>query len=111
MRAIGKRRKERRILGVHAVSEALQLQIAHDLFLHQTGEVGSGRNSVAGPDFLGDGAAADHIARFEHQDLASGFREICGGDQSVMTAADDDYIECCRQASMIAGADEDLEIA
>ena len=69
MAAVGEGREERGVLGVDAVAEALQFQIADDLFLHQAGEVGCGGDAVAGPDFFGDGAAADQFARFENQHL------------------------------------------
>ena len=67
MRAVGKGRKERGILGVDAIAEALQLQVAHDLFLHQAGEVGGSGNAISGPDFLGDRASADQFARFQDE--------------------------------------------
>src|ERR1051325_7746955 len=103
MGPIRERRKEGRILSINAVSETFQFQVAHDFFLHQAGEVGSSGNAISRPDFLGDGAAPDHLAGFKNDDLAPGFGEVCGGDESVMAAADDDYIEFRRQASMIAG--------
>ena len=63
---IGEGREERGVLGVDAIAEAFQLQIAHDFFLHQAREIGRRRNAVAGPDFFGDGAAAHQFAGFEN---------------------------------------------
>ena len=90
--AVGKGGEEGGILGVHVVAEALQLQIAHDAFLQQAGEVGGGGDAIAGPDLFGDGAAAHQFAPLEHQHLAAGARQIGGGDQAVVAAADDDGI-------------------
>ncbi len=92
MRAIGKGRKEGGILGVDTVAETLQLQVADDFFLHQAGEVRGGGNTISGPDFLGDGASADKLARFEHQHAPAGSGQIGSGDESVMTAADNNDV-------------------
>ena len=35
---------------------------------------------------------ADHVASFKHQNFFAFFGEICRGDQSVMSRADDDGI-------------------
>ncbi len=45
-----------------------------------------------GMKFFGDGCAAHLGAAFEHQRFESGFGEIEGGDQTVVSAADDDDI-------------------
>jgi len=41
--------------------------------------------------FLGDGTAADHFAAFEDEGLEATFGEIKSGDESVVTATDEDY--------------------
>ena len=92
MAAVGEGGEEGGIFGVHPVAEARELQIAHDAFLHQAGEVGGGGDAIARPDFFGDGAAADQFAPFEHQHLAAAARQIRGGDQAIVAAADDDGI-------------------
>ena len=109
MRAVGEGRKEGGILGVDAVAEALQFQVAHDLFLHQAGEVGGGGDAISGPDFFGDGASADQLARFEDDHAAAGAGQIRRGDQSVVAAADNDDVKCfTHKASMIAGQETHL---
>ncbi len=92
MTAIGERGEEGRILGIHVISEALQLQIAHDFFLHQAGEVGSGGDAISRPDFLGDGTSADEFTRFQDDYAPPGARKIRSGDQSVMAASDNDCV-------------------
>ncbi len=62
--AVGERGEKGRVLGIDAVTEALQLQIAHHFFLHEAGEVGRGRNAISRPDLFGDGAAAHQLACF-----------------------------------------------
>ena len=42
----------------------------------------------SGMKFFGDGGAADDIAAFEDERLVSLFREIKGGDERVVTAAE-----------------------
>src|ERR1035437_7168215 len=44
--------------------------------------------------FFGDGRAAHLGAAFEHKRFESGFGEIEGGDQTVVSATDDDDIAC-----------------
>ena len=90
MAAVGKGGEERRILGVHLVAEARQLQFADDALLQQAGEVRGGGDAVARPDLFGDRASAHQFAPLQHQDLAPGARQVRGGDQSVVAAADDD---------------------
>jgi hypothetical protein len=41
---------------------------------------------------LGDGGAASLGAAFEHQRFESGFGEIEGGNQTVVSGTDDDHI-------------------
>ncbi len=48
--------------------------------------------------FFGDGRAADLRAAFEHQRLETGFGQIEGGDETVVSAADDDDIACLSHA-------------
>jgi len=93
MAAIGKRREERGILGVDDVAEAVQLQLAHDALLQQAGQVRGSGNAEAGPDFLGNRAAAYQFAALQHQDLAAGASQISGRYQAVVAGTDDDDIK------------------
>src|SRR5713226_963839 len=43
----------------------------------------------AGIKFLGDGAAADHFSPFENERLEAALGEIKSGDESVVSAADE----------------------
>ena len=47
-------------------------------------------------EFFGDGCSADLRSAFEHQRLEARLRQIEGGDQSVVTAADDDDVALSR---------------
>jgi hypothetical protein len=42
--------------------------------------------------FLGRGNAADHLAPFQDERLPSRFREVEGGDEAIVAAADDDDV-------------------
>src|SRR5882757_795944 len=44
--------------------------------------------------FFGDRRAAHLRAAFEHERLESGFGQIEGGDQAVVSATDNDHIAC-----------------
>ena len=48
------------------------------------------RAAVARRDLLGDGRAADHGPRFEHERLETGPRQVEGGDEAVVAGADDE---------------------
>ena len=52
--------------------------------------------------FFGDGGPADLGAAFEHQRFESGFGEIEGGDQAVVSAADDDNVARVRPSAYAA---------
>jgi hypothetical protein len=41
--------------------------------------------------FFGDGPASDEFATLEDQRLEAALGEVEGGDESVVTAADEDY--------------------
>ena len=90
--AIGKDGKEGGILGIHAIAELFELQLADDALLHQAGQVCSGRDTIARPDLFGHGTPAQEFATFEHEHLPSRTRQVGGGDQAVVAAADDDHI-------------------
>ena len=92
MAPVGKRGEEGGILGVHLVAVARQFQLPDDAFLEQAGEVRGSGDAIARPDFFGDRAPAHEFAPLQHQHLAPAARQIGGGNQSVMAAADDDGI-------------------
>ncbi len=92
MAAVGKGREECRIFGVDQIAEALEFQIADDLFLHQARQVRRRRDPIAGPDLLRNRAPAHQFAAFEHQHAASSAGQIRRRDQAVMAGADDDDV-------------------
>jgi hypothetical protein len=69
-----------------------QVEIADDLGAEQAHHVGKDRELEAGEDFLGDRGAADDRALLENQHFAARAREVRGGDQPVVAAADDDGV-------------------
>jgi hypothetical protein len=90
MAAIGINREEGRVLGKHLVAEALQFQFADDSLLQQADQVSAGRYAIAGPEFFGDRAPAEHLAPLQNQHFLAGAREVSRGDEAVVAAADND---------------------
>src|SRR5204862_3569013 len=89
-------RKERRVLGVYFVAEALELEVVDNALLQEAGEVGSGRDAKSGPNFFGDGAAADELTAFEHKHALPRPGQVRGRDQSVVARAYDDRVVLSR---------------
>ncbi len=52
--------------------------------------MGAGRHAVTGGELARDGCAADALGGLEHDDLASGLREIRSARQAVVAGTDDD---------------------
>src|SRR5215813_15366421 len=50
------------------------------------------RNAESPMELLRHGAAANHLAAFQHDRLESAFSEIEGSDQSIVTTADNHYL-------------------
>src|SRR5688572_11894681 len=71
---------------------ARQVELANNLGPQQRDDVGRDRKLEAGEDFLGDRGAAEHVTSLQYDDLAPGFCEIGGIDQSVVSAADHDDV-------------------
>ena len=70
----------------------LQLHVAYDVGAEWAGVMRERGATEAGMKFFGDGRAAHLGAAFEHQRFQSGFGEIEGGDQTVVSATDDDDV-------------------
>ncbi len=70
----------------------MELEIADDCRVQKRDGVGGDGIAEAGVEFLGDRRAADLRPAFEHRDFEAGHREIGGGDEAVVTAADDDDV-------------------
>jgi hypothetical protein len=68
-----------------------ELHVQSDVGAQRTEGVGQGGGAEARIKFFGDGATADEFAALEDQRLEAAFGEIESGDQSVVTAADEDY--------------------
>ena len=69
----------------------LEAQLVDDPLRQQAHEVGVARQARvdAGPRALGHGRPADVVAALEDQHRAPGARQVGGGDQAVVPAADD----------------------
>src|SRR5262249_46384901 len=83
---------------------AREIQVANDLRPQQTHDVGKHGELEAGKDLLRDRRAADERSAFEDERLASGTRQVCRGNQSIVTAADDDRIVFHRHAFFLGGS-------
>ena len=67
-----------------------QIEVADDLGPQQRHDVRAHRELEAGKHFLGDRGPPEHRASLEHEDLPARPGEICGGRETVVTAADHD---------------------
>src|ERR1700687_5300569 len=70
----------------------LQLHVASDVGAERAGVMRERGAAEAGMKVFGDGRAAYLGAAFEHQRFESCFGEIEGGDQTIVSATDDDHI-------------------
>ena len=69
-----------------------QIEIADDLGPEQAHDVREHRELEAGDDLLGDRGPTDEGASLEHDDFLAGAREIGGGNETVVSPADDDGV-------------------
>ena len=104
MAPVGERRERRRIAGQDRQAVLLQPQIADDLRQQQADDVRARGDPVPRPEGLGRRAAAEHAPPFEDAHRPAGLREIGGGNQAVVSAADDDAVvravlAHCREAT------------
>ena len=75
----------------HVALEFLELHVRGDVGTQRADGVGESGGAEAGMEFFGDGAATDEFAALENKGLESTFGEIEGGDERVVTTADEDY--------------------
>ncbi len=73
-------------------SVLLQLHVVHDVGAQRAGVVRERGATKARMKFFGDGRTAHQSPAFEHERLEARFGEIEGGDQTVVSAADNNYI-------------------
>src|SRR5438874_429330 len=97
MTAVGKWRKERRVLGVDLISEALQLEVVDDALLQQAGEIGGRRYPKAGPHLFGDRAAADELTALKHEHSLPCPGQVRGRYQTVVARAHNDRVVLSRR--------------
>ena len=71
---------------------ARELHVADDVGAERAGGVRERGAAEAGVKFFGDGGATDLGAAFEDEGLESGFGKIEGGDEAVVSGADDDDV-------------------
>ncbi len=75
------------------VAVAVELEIAQDRGRQQAHHVGEhGDLVVRAPWLFGDGRSADQRPALEHHGAFAGSREVRGGDEAVVPAADDDCV-------------------
>ena len=74
------------------VAVAVQRELVDHQRVQEPGEVGAGRDRVAGPRLLERARAADLLAALEHEYAAAGAGEVGGRGQPVVAGADDDGV-------------------
>ena len=81
-------RRERPIERQDLEAVLRQLELADDLRPEQRDHVRRHAESKAGENLLRYRGSAEHMAPFEHDDLEARARQIGGGDQAIVPAAD-----------------------
>ena len=71
---------------------ARELHVFDDFGRERAAGVSERGTAEAGMKFFGDGGAADDRAAFENERLVALLREVEGGDEGVVSAADDDDV-------------------
>ena len=85
-------RRERAVERQNLEAVPAELQLLDDLGTQERHDVRAHRELEAVEHFLGHGGAAQHVTAFEDQDLAARPRQVGGGRQPVVAAADDDRV-------------------
>ena len=90
--AAGGQRRECAVQGQDLEAVAGQLQVPDDLGPQEADDVGRDREPEARHDLLGHGSAAQDVAPLQDKNPAAGSRQVRGGNQAVVTAADHDCV-------------------
>src|SRR6266849_3454850 len=87
-----RRGSEEARIGMQEVAlEFFELHVRSNIGAEGPDGVREGGSSKAGMEFFGDGAAADKFAALEDQRPEATFGEVEGGDERIVTTADEDY--------------------
>ena len=84
--------EHRRVDQVHRQAAPVQPHIGAHLLFQLPHHIGTGRHAIAIEQLFGGAGTADKGPALTEQHLPPGAREVEGGDQPVMTCADDDRI-------------------
>ena len=90
--AVRRDRAEGRVERDRLVAEVAQPQLLDDLRLQHRDDVGGARDALARPHLLGHAGAAEDVAALEHAHAQARAREVGGGGEPVVAAADDDRV-------------------
>ncbi len=76
-----------------------KVELADHEVVEQSDDIGAGADQVAivGERLLEGAGAAELIAALEHEDFASGSRQVSGCREAVVAAADDDRVPFARR--------------
>ena len=69
-----------------------QIEFTNNFRTQQRDDVRTNGKLEAGKDFFSDSRAAEHVTPLEHQHTLAGARKICGINQTIVSAADDDDV-------------------
>ncbi len=88
-----------------------ELHVAHNIATQRSRRMRQRRTAEAGIELFGDGGAARLRSALEHQRLVSGPGQVEGGNQPIMSAADDDDVAVrCRGSFFGHGLGRSLEV-
>ena len=89
--AVWRGSEEARIGMQEVALEFFELHVRSNIGTEGADGVREGGGSKAGMKFFGDGAAAYEFAALEDQRPEAAFGEVEGGDERIVTTADEDY--------------------
>src|SRR5581483_4706099 len=85
-------RRERSVEGKDFEAVAGKIEVANDFRPQQRDYVRTDGELESRHDFFGTGRAPEDVTALEHEDFFPGALQVGGVDQTVVSAADDDYV-------------------
>ena len=93
MTAVGEGRKEGGVFGVDEIAVAGEIELAHDLVLHEARKIRGGGDAIPGQISSVTAHPPTSSRASSTRTFFPRFGEISGGDESVMAGADNEDVE------------------
>jgi len=86
-----------------------EIQLTNDFGAEERDDVRTFGEEKAGDDFFGNGGTAEDAAAFEDDHFFTGFGQVGGVDEAIVTASDDDYIVELRHSLRLQYEEEEFD--